>query len=66
MVYEILNSIEGVSCNEVMGAMYAFPKINLPKKAIDQAEVSIILNVLKEFSLNSMLLIHKPSHLQYA
>lgn len=41
MVYEILNSIEGVSCNEVMGAMYAFPRINLPQKAIEKAEVSI-------------------------
>jgi len=38
MVYEILNSIEGVSCNEVMGAMYAFPRIVLPKKAIEKAE----------------------------
>lgn len=41
MVYEILNSIEGVSCNEVMGAMYAFPKISLPQKAIAKAEVCL-------------------------
>ncbi|XP_065065372.1 alanine aminotransferase 1-like [Rhopilema esculentum] len=38
MVYEILNTIEGVTCNEVMGAMYAFPRVNLPKKAIAKAE----------------------------
>ena len=43
MVYEILNSIEGVSCNEVMGAMYAFPRIDLPNKAIEKAEVSTLL-----------------------
>ena len=40
MVYEMLNSIEGIRCNEVMGAMYAFPRISLPKKAIEEAEVS--------------------------
>ena len=40
MVYEILNSIEGISCNEVMGSMYAFPRIDLPNKAIEKAEVS--------------------------
>ena len=39
MVYEILNTIEGVTCNEVMGAMYAFPRVQLPKKAIAKAEV---------------------------
>lgn len=39
MVYEILNTIEGVTCNEVMGAMYAFPRIDLPQKAIEKAEV---------------------------
>ena len=33
MVTETLNSIEGVSCNEVMGAMYAFPRLHLPEKA---------------------------------
>ena len=40
MTTEILNSIDGITCNEVMGAMYAFPKITLPQKAIDQAKVS--------------------------
>ena len=47
MVYEILNSIEGVSCNEVMGAMYAFPRIELPKKAIEKAEVSTLFSCLE-------------------
>ena len=44
LVYEMLNSIEGVSCNKVMGAMYAFPRIYLPKKAIVKAEVSMLLH----------------------
>ena len=38
MTTETLNTIKGVTCNEVMGAMYAFPKIDLPKKAIDEAK----------------------------
>lgn len=38
MVTEILNNIEGVTCNPVQGAMYAFPKINIPQKAIDHAK----------------------------
>lgn len=38
MVHKILNTIEGVTCNEVMGAMYAFPKIDLPQKAIAKAK----------------------------
>lgn len=38
MVAETFNSIEGVSCNEVQGAMYAFPKLDIPKKAIEKAE----------------------------
>jgi alanine transaminase len=29
MVAETFNSIEGVSCNEVQGAMYAFPKVKI-------------------------------------
>ena len=39
MTTQILNSIDGITCNEVMGAMYAFPKITLPQKAIDEAKV---------------------------
>jgi alanine transaminase len=33
-----LNSIEGVKCNPVQGAMYAFPKIAIPQKAIEKAK----------------------------
>jgi alanine transaminase len=35
---ETLNSLEGVSCNPPEGAMYAFPRIRLPKKAIEAAK----------------------------
>ncbi|XP_062543801.1 alanine aminotransferase 1-like [Armigeres subalbatus] len=37
MVAETFNSIEGFSCNPVQGAMYAFPRIRLPQKAIEAA-----------------------------
>lgn len=38
MVAETFNSIEGFSCNTVQGAMYAFPQIRLPEKAIEAAK----------------------------
>lgn len=37
MVADTFNSFEGFSCNTVQGAMYAFPQITLPKKAIEAA-----------------------------
>jgi len=37
MVHKKLNSIKGVSCQQVEGAMYAFPKIELPNGAIAAA-----------------------------
>ena len=33
-----LNALEGVSCNAPQGAMYAFPSITLPPKAVAAAE----------------------------
>ena len=44
MTMEALNSIENVKCNEVAGAMYAFPRITLPKKAIEAAKVSCFIS----------------------
>ena len=41
MVTETFNSIPGISCNTVQGAMYAFPQIKFPQKALKAAEVSI-------------------------
>lgn len=38
MVANTFNSIEGFSCNPVMGAMYAFPQFTLPPKAIEAAK----------------------------
>ncbi|GAM23260.1 hypothetical protein SAMD00019534_064350 [Acytostelium subglobosum LB1] len=33
-----LNSLEGVTCNAPEGAMYAFPQIRLPPKAVEEAK----------------------------
>ncbi|KAL6285289.1 hypothetical protein ACE6H2_009679 [Prunus campanulata] len=35
-----LNNLEGVTCNRAEGAMYLFPRINLPQKAIKAAEAA--------------------------
>lgn len=37
---DALNSLEGVTCNKAEGAMYLFPRIHLPKKAIAAAEAA--------------------------
>ncbi|CAL8368038.1 unnamed protein product [Boreogadus saida] len=34
---EILNTVPGISCNPVQGAMYSFPSISLSKAAIEEA-----------------------------
>lgn len=38
LVADTFNSVEGVKSNEVAGAMYAFPRLDLPKKAIEEAK----------------------------
>jgi len=40
MTTELLNSIEGITCNEVTGAMYAFPRVHLSQKAIEAAQAA--------------------------
>jgi alanine transaminase len=35
---DALNTLEGVSCTNIDGAMYAFPMIDLPEKAIKAAQ----------------------------
>ncbi|KAH1048269.1 hypothetical protein J1N35_039053 [Gossypium stocksii] len=35
---DAFNKLEGITCNKAEGAMYLFPRINLPKKAIKAAE----------------------------
>ncbi|GLJ10931.1 hypothetical protein SUGI_0138260 [Cryptomeria japonica] len=37
---DALNKLEGVTCNESEGAMYAFPRIHLPQQAIKAAEAA--------------------------
>jgi len=37
MVFEAFNSIKGVECNSVQGALYAHPRVFLPKKAVEKA-----------------------------
>ena len=50
MTTKVLNSVENVKCNEVAGAMYAFPRITLPKKAIEAAKVSCLVSGLDFWS----------------
>ncbi|EGC31753.1 alanine transaminase [Dictyostelium purpureum] len=38
LLNKALNSLEGVTCNPSEGAMYAFPQIRLPKKAVEYAQ----------------------------
>lgn len=40
LVTETFNSIEGIKCNPVQGAMYAFPRIFLPPKAVEAAKAA--------------------------
>ena len=30
--------MDGVECNDISGAMYAFPKLNLPEKFVKEAQ----------------------------
>lgn len=36
---KILKSVPGIKCNPVQGAMYAFPQIYIPPKAVQEAKV---------------------------
>lgn len=38
MVASTFNTFEGFKCNPVAGAMYAFPRLSLPQRAIKKAE----------------------------
>lgn len=37
---DAFNNLEGVTCNKAEGAMYLFPRIELPQKAIKAAEAA--------------------------
>jgi len=38
LITQKLNTIEGITCQTVSGSMFAFPKINIPPKAINAAK----------------------------
>ncbi|KAJ2943493.1 hypothetical protein O0L34_g16601 [Tuta absoluta] len=38
IIVESFNKMDGFDCNVLQGAMYAFPRIDLPKKAIEAAK----------------------------
>ena len=37
---DAFNKLEGVTCNKAEGAMYLFPRVRLPEKAIKAAEAA--------------------------
>lgn len=37
---DMFNKVPGVHCNPLQGALYAFPRIFIPSKAIEEAKVS--------------------------
>lgn len=37
-IHKVLNRLEGVSCQPIEGAMYAFPSIKLPRRAVEEAK----------------------------
>ena len=39
LTQEIFNQVPGIRCNPVQGAMYSFPRIELPPRALDAAKV---------------------------
>lgn len=36
---DMFNQVPGIHCNPLMGAMYAFPRIFIPAKAMEAAQV---------------------------
>jgi len=59
LLTDALNGLEGVSCQSVEGAMYAFPSITLPVKALERAaalgkypDVLYCLELLEETGLS--------------
>lgn len=37
---DMFNTVPGINCNPLQGALYAFPRIFIPSKAIEEAKVS--------------------------
>ncbi|XP_023236007.1 alanine aminotransferase 2-like [Centruroides sculpturatus] len=38
LCYRVFNSMEGMKCNKVVGSMYVYPRIFMPKKALEMAK----------------------------
>uniref|UniRef100_A0AC34R714 Alanine transaminase n=1 Tax=Panagrolaimus sp. JU765 TaxID=591449 RepID=A0AC34R714_9BILA len=38
LVQKAYDALDGITCNTVQGAMYAFPRLHLPKKAVEKAK----------------------------
>lgn len=65
VVADGFNSMDGVTCNTVMGAMYSFPNITLPQKAIEKAKVSVPLPPSLQFVFLSFRMFTDIGHLWY-
>lgn len=43
-IYTRMNQIPGVKCNEVQGAMYAYPQVDIPNEALEDAKVYLFVH----------------------
>ena len=43
-MHKTLSSLEGVTCSEVEGALYAMPQIRLPKAALEVRSCTVMLS----------------------
>ncbi|XP_067935095.1 alanine aminotransferase 1-like [Watersipora subatra] len=41
LVSSTFNAIDGISCNNIQGAMYCFPQVQIPKKAIEYTQSNL-------------------------
>lgn len=54
---DMFNQVPGIHCNPLQGAMYAFPRIFIPSKAVETAKVRLGLGLVfpkKLFLRNSI------------
>ena len=58
MVHERMNQIIGIQCNKVQGAMYAFPRVDIPEEAWEDAKVSHSSEHALKFHLRAMYIMH--------
>lgn len=41
LVYNRLTRIPGITCNKVQGAMYAYPQVQIPEEALEDAKARV-------------------------